>query len=86
VTTRRRYCDGRGSGTSRWAGRAPKDRDGSGPHAGAGKRRRKEVREFTTCTGGLIALRDWLVDEEVALVVMEATGVYWRPAWHVLEE
>jgi transposase len=51
----------------------------------AGKRR-QVVREFSTYNEGLLALRAWLVAEGVTKVVMEATGVYWRPVWHVLEE
>jgi transposase len=31
-------------------------------------------------------VRDWLAAEGVTQVAMEATGVYWRPVWHVLEE
>ena len=30
-------------------------------------------------------LRAWLVAEGVTQVAMEATGVYWKPVWHVLE-
>lgn len=44
------------------------------------------VEEFRTFTGDLFRLRDWLVAEGVTQVVMEATGVYWKPVWHVLEE
>jgi transposase len=47
--------------------------------------RSQTVREFRTFTGELVRLRDWLVEAEVGLVVMEATGVYWKPPWHVLE-
>src|SRR5579871_6455775 len=43
------------------------------------------VREYSTFTGELLRLRDWLVAEGVTQVVMEATGVYWKPVWHVLE-
>ena len=32
------------------------------------------------------ALADWLEAEGVTHVAMEATGVYWKPVWHVLEE
>jgi transposase len=53
---------------------------------GKGHSRRQEVKEFSTYTAGLVALRDWLALEGVTQVVMEATGVYWRPVWHVLEE
>ena len=31
-------------------------------------------------------LRDWLTEEEVGVVVMEATGQYWRGAFYLLEE
>jgi transposase len=53
---------------------------------GAPGKRHHEVREFSTFNEGLVALRGWLVSEGVTQVVMEATGVYWRPVWHVLEE
>ncbi len=36
------------------------------------------VKEFRTFSAGLVALRRWLVEQGVTLVVMEATGVYWR--------
>jgi transposase len=29
-------------------------------------------------------LRDWLAAQGVSQVAMEATGVYWKPVWHVL--
>ena len=51
---------------------------------GAGGRS-QEVREFRTFTAGLRALRDWLGGYGVTQVAMEATGVYWKPVWHVLE-
>lgn len=47
--------------------------------------RAQEVREFRTFTVGLHALRDWLLAHGVTQVAMEATGVYWKPVWHVLE-
>ena len=53
---------------------------------GENGKRRQVVREFSTFTGDLLALREWLAAEAVTQVVMEATGVYWRPVWHVLEE
>jgi transposase len=52
---------------------------------GAPGKRRQQVQEFSAYNQGLVALRDWLVAEGVTQVVMEATGVYWRPVWHVLE-
>jgi transposase len=47
---------------------------------------RQEVRQFGTATKDLLTLADWLSENECTHVAMEATGVYWRPVWHVLEE
>jgi transposase len=44
-----------------------------------------EHRTVSTNTGGLLALADWLAAHGVTHVAMEATGVYWKPVWHVLE-
>lgn len=38
-----------------------------------------------TTTAGLLALTDWLAASGCTHVAMEATGVYWKPVWHVLE-
>jgi len=46
----------------------------------------QEVRTFETTTSGLLELCDWLQSFGVQHVAMEATGVYWKPVWHVLEE
>jgi transposase len=48
--------------------------------------RRSEVVEFSTMVGGLLTLRDWLKAHGVRQVAMEATGVYWKPVWAVLED
>jgi transposase len=53
---------------------------------GAGRAREQHVAEFSTTVGGLLTLRDWLVAHRVEQVVMEATGVYWKPVWAVLED
>src|SRR5450631_925485 len=53
---------------------------------GENGRRREEVREFKTTVRSLLALRDWLAGLGVTTVAMEATGVYWRPVWAVLED
>jgi transposase len=45
----------------------------------------QEVRTFETTTSGLLELCDWLESFAVKHVAMEATGVYWKPVWHVLE-
>ena len=44
-----------------------------------------EVRRFSTTTRDLLELADWLAAQGVTQVAMEATGVYWKPAWHILE-
>jgi transposase len=46
----------------------------------------KEVKTFATTTAGLLALSDWLSENGVTHVAMEATGVYWKPVWHVLAD
>jgi transposase len=44
-----------------------------------------EVRSFATTTSALLELSDWLSSHGVTHVAMEATGVYWKPVWHLLE-
>jgi transposase len=48
-------------------------------------KRAQEIREFKTTVGGLLVLHDWLEAHGVTHVAMEATGVYWKPVWAVLE-
>jgi len=45
----------------------------------------REVRSFRAMTAGLQELADWLAQQQVSQVVMEATGVYWRPVYNLLE-
>jgi transposase len=49
------------------------------------KPQRREVRTFGTTTRELFALADWLEASGCTHAAMEATGVYWKPVWHVLE-
>jgi transposase len=42
--------------------------------------------EFSTMTGELLGLRDWLKGLGVTHVAMEATGVYWKPVYYLLED
>jgi len=42
-------------------------------------------RRFDTSPSELRALAEWLLSEEVEVVVMESTAQYWRPVWEVLE-
>lgn len=44
-----------------------------------------EVRSFGTTTRELLSLSDWLGSHDCTHVAMEATGVYWKPVWHLLE-
>ncbi len=45
---------------------------------------RREGRTFATTTQGLLELADWLKAGGCTHVAMEASGVYWKPVWHVL--
>jgi transposase len=45
-----------------------------------------EVRTFDTTTPGLLALSAWLAEHGCTHVAMEATGVYWKPVWHILSD
>jgi transposase len=49
-------------------------------------RREEHVAQFSTTVQGLLALRDWLAAHCVGQVAMEATGVYWKPVWAILED
>jgi len=42
-------------------------------------------RTVSATTQGLRELADWLATAGCTHVAMEATGVYWKPVWHVLE-
>ncbi len=53
---------------------------------GAHQRPRKEVRSFGTKTRELMELRDWLRENGCTHVGMEATGIYWKPVYAVLED
>jgi transposase len=54
---------------------------------GSGRRKRAtQVRTFATFEHDLVALRDWLVGLGVTQVAMEATGVFWKPVWQVLDD
>lgn len=44
-----------------------------------------EVETFGTMTADLERLAEWLAERGIADVVMEATGVYWKPVYNVLE-
>src|SRR5207344_2345483 len=54
----------------------------SGPRGGTDT----EKARFKTTTAGLGRLADWLAERQVALVAIEATGVYWKPVYYALED
>ena len=55
--------------------------------AGAGRRKTVEtVRTWGSTTNAVLALREHLIAERVSLVVMEATGDYWKPFYFLLED
>jgi len=47
---------------------------------------KREVRSFKTTTKELMGLSEWLSVEGCTHIVMEATGVYWKPVWHILAD
>jgi len=48
-------------------------------------RKQRQIRTFSTVTSDLLELADWLNRHAITHVAMEATGVYWRPVWAILE-
>src|ERR1700751_4567525 len=54
-------------------------------HMGNGTRT-SEVRTFGTTTKDLLVLSEWLASHGCTHVAMEATGVYWKPVWHILSD
>ena len=47
---------------------------------------KREVRTFKTTTKDLLGLSEWLAAEGCTHLAMEATGVYWKPVWHILSD
>ena len=47
---------------------------------------KREVRTFKTTTKSLLDLSEWLASEGCTHIAMEATGVYWKPVWHILSD
>lgn len=45
-----------------------------------------EHRTVLTSTRGLLELSEWLATLGCTHVAMEASGVQWKPVWHVLED
>ena len=51
-----------------------------------GGRVKHQVETFGTTTSELERLSRWLTGSGISHVVMEATGIYWKPVWAVLDE
>ncbi len=45
-----------------------------------------DIKTFSTMSFDLLILRDWLTANRVTHVAMESTGVYWKPAFNLLED
>src|SRR5260370_30541106 len=45
-----------------------------------------EFRPFETTTAELLRLLEWWATNDCTHVAMEATGVYWKPVWHILDD
>jgi transposase len=52
----------------------------------AGGKIKAEVRTFAAHTAALLDLSVWLATEQITHIAMEATGVYWKPVWHILAD
>jgi transposase len=50
-----------------------------------GRKITREAATFGTTSRELLLLLDFLKEHRVTAVAMEATGVYWKPVWHILE-
>lgn len=46
---------------------------------------KKETRTYPTMTQNLLEMRDWLKEQGCTHLAMEATGVYWKPIYNLLE-
>lgn len=46
---------------------------------------RTEKRRFGTMTRDLKGMASWLASQGVQAIALEATGVYWKPVWNILE-
>jgi transposase len=53
---------------------------------GARWKTRREVRTFERTTPGLLALREWLVSEQVTFGRDGVTGVFWKLIYYLLED
>ncbi len=49
-------------------------------------KRHKELRQVSTMTCDILALKEWLKASGCRQIAMESTGVYWKPIFHLLED
>lgn len=49
-----------------------------------GSRRESETRTFEAVTEGVRAMVAWLDEQQIPIVAMESTGVYWKPAYRAV--
>jgi transposase len=47
---------------------------------------KKEIRTYGTMTNDLLRIKAWLKENGITHVVMESTGVYWKPVFNILED
>jgi transposase len=48
--------------------------------------RHKELRQVSTMTGDILALKAWLLASGCRQIAMESSGVFWKPIYHLLED
>lgn len=48
--------------------------------------RKKEIRQFSTMTEGILQLVPWLKETDCEMAAMESTGSYWKPVYNIFEE
>jgi transposase len=46
---------------------------------------RQETRTYGSTTRAILKMVEWLEAEQIEIVAMESTGVYWKPVWNILE-
>lgn len=53
---------------------------------GYGESAKKEIKTFSTQTYGIRVLADWLEEFAIRDVVVESTGIYWKPIFNIFED
>src|SRR5690349_14550851 len=47
---------------------------------------KKQTRTFGTMDADLLVLEDWLKQQEIIVIALESTGVYWHPIYNIVED